>query len=142
MGICSITLRYVHQLRWQSVLFRRSRPGKAINYSKKAKDTVNSARRKAGRIRSLACKKTIALMRKIFPFIPFPGIKPLTSGVWGPGPAMLIIFALCFFTLFCQAQNTPTQLLITGKVVDSLGTPVEGASIMIKGTSKGVLSDR
>jgi len=81
-------------------------------------------------------------MRKIFPFIPFPGIKPLTSGVWGPGPAMLIIFALCFFTLFCQAQNTPTQLLITGKVVDSLGTPVEGASIMIKGTSKGVLSDR
>ncbi len=51
----------------------------------------------------------------------------------------LIIF--CFFTMLFSVYGQAQQASISGKVVDKNGIPIPGATIVIKGTSVGTISD-
>ncbi len=49
---------------------------------------------------------------------------------------IVLVTALLFFTITSFAQQT-----ITGKITDSNGSPLSGASVKIKGTSRGTLTN-
>src|SRR5687768_2158779 len=48
----------------------------------------------------------------------------------------LLIAAFLLFTITSFAQQT-----VTGKITDSNGSPLAGASVKVKGTSRGTLTD-
>ncbi len=49
------------------------------------------------------------------------------------------IFLMCLFVLF--ANSLMAQNSITGTVTDDSGSPLPGASVVVKGTTKGVITD-
>ena len=51
--------------------------------------------------------------------------------------SLWILFALCLFPVWAFAQN----FTATGTVVDNMGEPIPGASVVEKGTTNGVMTD-
>lgn len=56
---------------------------------------------------------------------------------WALISRFLMGFALCLGCLLAKAQ----QKTVTGKITDSLGLPIAGASVSVKGTTNGVSTD-
>ena len=48
---------------------------------------------------------------------------------------------LCTFLCFCAAMSFAQQREITGTVKDNNGAPVANASVVVKGTTKGVATN-
>src|SRR5882672_2505389 len=113
--------------------FSDQKSAKSISINSKQQKILSKEQRRKGHHLDLYGIKTIALMRNFLSLIVIPCIKH--------GTTLLMIFALCLLACISRAQNTPSTKLITGKVTDTLGRPVEGASVIIKGTQKGILSD-
>lgn len=61
-----------------------------------------------------------------------------SSRIWGGEILMKLLLFCCFLSIpaFADAQQK-----VTGSVVDSNGQPIIGASVVIKGTSTGVITD-
>lgn len=51
------------------------------------------------------------------------------------------LLCLLLFTQFAVAQSTGFPATITGKVNDAKNAPMEGVSVMIKGTKRGVTTN-
>jgi len=51
-----------------------------------------------------------------------------------------LAYILFFGSLFAPAIQAQTNVTVSGKVTDSKNTPLEGVSIIIKGTNKGVVT--
>ena len=58
-------------------------------------------------------------------------------GIWGLFPRLLLVVLFSAVASFVFAQNKT----ITGSVVDAKGESVIGASVLVKGTTNGTISD-
>src|SRR5438309_230738 len=51
-----------------------------------------------------------------------------------------LVFSFCCMLLLCL-QSLAQTITVTGKVTDDKGSPIPGASVMIKGTHKGTVTN-
>mgnify|MGYP002522809887 FL=1 len=64
--------------------------------------------------------------------------KTSSSRKWGDEFLMKLLLLCCFFGMSALAS---AQQKVSGTVVDSNGEPVIGASVVVKGTSTGAVTD-
>jgi uncharacterized GH25 family protein len=51
------------------------------------------------------------------------------------------LFLFVMMSLLSHAQNSKTEKIISGNVIDNAGKPLPGVNVNVKGTGNGVVTD-